>query len=160
MIKSNYFSKGVNLEVVEHGACVKAGPCYASEQHRQPISAHNDTCRTHERSCEYGKGPSTMLADSFHYYYHTRLLPEARCVCRQAAVKAAKILPFDGLARSKQKPNQPWARCSVFIPPCRPSYRLQTMQKLNPYLHWTETRAHQQPLPGVSGHKGSSKQGP
>ena len=29
-------------------------------------------------------------------------LPEARCVCRQAAVKAAKILPLDGLARSKQ----------------------------------------------------------
>ena len=27
---------------------------------------------------------------------------EARCVCRQAAVKAAKTLPFVGLARSKQ----------------------------------------------------------
>ena len=42
---------------------------------------------------------------------------EARCVCRQAAVKAAKIVPLVGLARSKQDPNQPWARCSVFIPP-------------------------------------------
>ena len=29
---------------------------------------------------------------------------EARCVCRQAAVKAAKILPLVGLARSKQDP--------------------------------------------------------
>ena len=105
---------------------------------------------------------------------------EARCVCRQAAVKAAKILPLVGLARSKQapinrrhgaqylyrpppakaksliifiitiryscqkrqgascrqaaskgcqmptpcwtrqiqaRPNQPWARCSVIVPP-------------------------------------------
>jgi hypothetical protein len=29
---------------------------------------------------------------------------EARCVCRQAAVKAAKFLPLVGLARSKQDP--------------------------------------------------------
>ena len=29
---------------------------------------------------------------------------EARCVCRQAAAKAAKILPLVGLARSKQDP--------------------------------------------------------
>jgi hypothetical protein len=29
---------------------------------------------------------------------------EARCVCRQATVKAAKILPLVGLARSKQDP--------------------------------------------------------
>ena len=29
---------------------------------------------------------------------------EARCVCRQAAVKAAKILPLVGLTRSKQDP--------------------------------------------------------
>ncbi len=37
-------------------------------------------------------------------YYYTLFLPEARCVCRQAAVKAAKILPLDALARSKQDP--------------------------------------------------------
>ncbi len=36
------------------------------------------------------------------YYYYTLFLPEARCVCRQAAVEAATILPLDGLARSKQ----------------------------------------------------------
>ena len=40
----------------------------------------------------------------YYYYYYTLFLPEARCVCRQAAVKAAKILPLDGLARSKQDP--------------------------------------------------------
>ena len=38
---------------------------------------------------------------------------EARCVCRQAADKAAKVLSLAGLARSEQKPNQPWAWCSV-----------------------------------------------
>ncbi len=38
------------------------------------------------------------------FFYYTLFLPEARCVCRQAAVKAAKILPLDGLARSKQDP--------------------------------------------------------
>ncbi len=39
-----------------------------------------------------------------YYYYYTLFLPKARCVCRQAAVKAAKFLPLDGLARSKQGP--------------------------------------------------------
>ena len=44
------------------------------------------------------------LALCYYYYYYTLFLPEVRCVCRQAAVKAAKILPLDGLARSKQDP--------------------------------------------------------
>ncbi len=46
-------------------------------------------------------------------------LPEARCVCRQAAVKAAKILPLDGLARSKQDPinHGPGARYLYWPPP-------------------------------------------
>ena len=35
---------------------------------------------------------------------HTFPCLEARCVCRQAAVKAAKTLPLVGLARSKQDP--------------------------------------------------------
>ena len=39
----------------------------------------------------------------YHFYYTLSCL-EARCVCRQAAVKAAKILPLVGLARSKQDP--------------------------------------------------------
>ena len=37
-------------------------------------------------------------------FYYTLFLLEARCVCRQAAVKAAKFLPPDGVARSKQDP--------------------------------------------------------
>ena len=40
----------------------------------------------------------------YYYYYYKLFLPEARCVCRPAAVKAAKFLPLDGLARSKQDP--------------------------------------------------------
>ncbi len=40
----------------------------------------------------------------YYYYYCTLFLPAARCVCRQAAVKAAKILLLDGFARSKQDP--------------------------------------------------------
>jgi hypothetical protein len=49
---------------------------------------------------------------------------EARCVCRQAAVKAAKFLPLVGLARSKQDPinrGHGWAQHiwpAVYMPPC------------------------------------------
>jgi hypothetical protein len=40
-----------------------------------------------------------------YYYHYTGFLPkEAGCVCRQAAVMAAKILPLVGLARFKQDP--------------------------------------------------------
>ena len=38
--------------------------------------------------------------DNYCYYYTL----SCQKVCRQAAVKAAKILPLDGLARSKQDP--------------------------------------------------------
>ncbi len=44
----------------------------------------------------------SVILSKFKYY--TLFLPEERCVCRQAAVKAAKFLPLDGLARSKQDP--------------------------------------------------------
>jgi hypothetical protein len=46
---------------------------------------------------------------------------EVRCVCRQAAVKAAKILPLVRTRRIQARPNQSWARCSVIIlPSCMP----------------------------------------
>ena len=44
-------------------------------------------------------------AQEYYNYYITRSsCREARCVCRQAAVRAAKILPLVGLARFKQDP--------------------------------------------------------
>ena len=42
-----------------------------------------------------------QVCTTFHYMLS---LPEARCVCRQATVKAARIPPLVGLARSKQDP--------------------------------------------------------
>ena len=50
-------------------------------------------------------GAQVTLTPQTKYYYITRFsCLEARCVCRQAAVKAAKILPLVGLARYKQDP--------------------------------------------------------
>jgi hypothetical protein len=45
---------------------------------------------------------SPLLQAQHHIIIITRFsCLEARCVCRQAAVKAAKVLPLVGLARSK-----------------------------------------------------------
>ncbi len=55
--------------------------------------AHQALCNKHTSACF-----------SNYYYYYTLFLTKTRCVCRQAAVKAAEILPLDGLARFKQDP--------------------------------------------------------
>ena len=48
----------------------------------------------------------------------TRSCLEARCVCRQAAVRAAKILSLVGLARSKQNPiNGGYGAKYLYRPP-------------------------------------------
>ena len=57
---------------------------------------------------------------------------EARCVCRQAAVKAAKILPLVGLARSKQDPiNRGHGAQYLYRPPPAGA------NIYNPYLYAT-----------------------
>jgi hypothetical protein len=53
----------------------------------------------------FGRSQLFKSENSIFIIINTRLsCLEARCVCRQAAVKAAKILPLVGLARSTQDP--------------------------------------------------------
>ena len=61
---------------------------------------------------------------------------EARCVCRQAAVKAAKILPLVGLARSKQHPINPGHGAQYLYPPPPAGAMVCLEQHLNHEAVW------------------------
>ena len=63
----------------------------------------------------------------YHYYYYTVYLPKERqgASCRQVTGKGCQV-PAPCWTRPIQgRPNQPWARCSVFMPP--PATRGQGM---------------------------------
>ena len=51
--------------------------------------------------------PLLLFLSQYESISYTLSCLEARCVCRDAAVKAAKILPLVGLASSKQDPINP-----------------------------------------------------
>ena len=56
----------------------------------------------------HGRRCSAPSDTNYYYFYYSIITRyswlEARCICRQAAVKAAKNLPIVGLTRSKQDP--------------------------------------------------------
>ena len=51
------------------------------------------------------------------YFYYTLFLPETRCVCRQAACESCQNPTPCWTRQIQARPNQPWARCSIFVPP-------------------------------------------
>ena len=66
----------------------------------------------------------------YYYYYFTLFLPKARCVCRQAACKSCQIPTPCWTRQIQARPNQPWARCSVLVPPpaSRGQYAIYTIE--------------------------------
>ena len=61
---------------------------------------------------------------------------EARCACRQAAVKAAQILPLVGLARSKQDPITRGHGAQYYTAPRQPG---PVQHYINPKTVFLET---------------------
>ena len=70
-------------------------------------------------------------------FYYTLFLPRGKVrPADKLQVKAATILPLDGLARSKQDPIILWARCSVLY--CPPSAGANILSAYRAPKIWTQ----------------------
>ena len=111
----------------DEGSFLKCGALKVDHHHH--VACHTNY-RSHHTMVIFTNGIK-------YYYYYTLFLPEARCVCRQAAVKAAKILPLDGLARSKQDPiNRGHGAQYLYRPPSAGANGIKYMHDISYHCHY------------------------
>ena len=86
------------------------------DAHHQPRPQRRCQIHLKEQDADDHCHPCHLRPQTCRYYYILLLPKEARFVCRQAAGKAAKIPPLVGAHQIQARPNQAWARSSVFLP--------------------------------------------